>query len=375
MFDLRDKLVEAHEILSEHMTDFVQMQFNVELNMTVQHDQTAGPIFVWEPSVDLILQTQDSVVTSIEHLNVHARSFLVTLFASMSNTIMASGVINDRSITPWKGLEIEGTIFNGQYGWESSEFIDYQITTRPGDRTLVGVMTVRDKDLTVAQSISKGVELCDYVIVFVHKPSDAVTSAVIEAKKEHGEQVIIRGILSKSSSETYLYPLCRTDTLIIPLGDDAFWSSHSIQEVSDILRRMTMVDYRGVNIKGASISVTEIKSHPPEATGVIGHEKLTYMGNVLKWATESSLGNLTKNACIYREGVDQFANVTVSQPAIMKLPYMILSTSGKFNRPTKDELASLANEQLGRADGSRFLPRKLILRIMRGSARWSVFNT
>ncbi len=68
MSDLRDKLVEAHGILREHMDDFVQMQFNVELNMTVQHDQTTGPIFVWEPSVDLILQTQDSVVTSIELL-------------------------------------------------------------------------------------------------------------------------------------------------------------------------------------------------------------------------------------------------------------------------------------------------------------------
>ena len=200
MTDLRDKLVEAHAILREHMPDFVQMQFNVELNMSVQHNVTAGPVFVWERSVDLILQTQDSVVTSVEHLNSHARNYLVSLFSSMSNTIMSSGIINDRTITPWKGLEIEGTIFNGQYGWEGSEFIDYQITTRQGDRTLVGIMTARDNDITVKHSIDKGVELCDYVVVFVHKPSDSVTAAVIDAKKEHGEKVIIRGIFSKTLS-------------------------------------------------------------------------------------------------------------------------------------------------------------------------------
>ncbi len=375
MTDLRDKLVEAHAILREHMTDFVQMQFNVELNMSVQHNISAGPIFVWEPSVDLILQTQDSVVTSIEHLNSQARNYLVSLFSSMSNTIMATGVINDRTVTPWKGLEIEGTIFNGQYGWEDSEFIDYQITTRHGDRTLVGVMIARDNDLTVAHSIRMGVELCDYIVVFIHKPSDAVTAAVIDAKKEHGEKVIIRGILSKSSSETYLYPLCRTDTLIVPLGDDSFWSSAAIEEISRILRQMNMENHRGVNIKDSVISVTEIKSHPPDAIGVISHERLTYMGNVFKWSAETSLGSLTKNTCTYREGIDQFANITVSQPGIMKLPHMILSTSGRFNRPTKEEVELLMSEEMGQASGADFLPRKLILKILRGSSRWSVFNT
>ena len=274
MTDLRDKLVEAHAILREHMADFVQMQFNVELNMTVQHEITAGPIFVWEPSVDLILQTQDSVVTSIEHLNAHARNYLVSLFSSMSNTIMATGMINDRTVTPWKGLEIEGTIFNGQYGWENSEFIDYQITTRNGDRTLVGVMTVRDNDLTIAHSIKRATDLCDCVVIFIHKPSDAVTAAVVEAKKEYGEKLVIRGILSKSSSETYLYPLCRTDTLIIPLSDDGFWSSSAINEVSPILRQMNLESYRGINIKDSVISVTEIKSHPPDAIGAVSYTHL-----------------------------------------------------------------------------------------------------
>ncbi len=375
MTDLRDKLVEAHAILREHMTDFVQMQFNVELNMTVQHSITAGPIFVWEPSVDLILQTQDSVVTSIEHLNTHARNYLVSLFSSMSNTIMATGVINDRTVTPWKGLEIEGTIFNGQYGWEDSEFIDYQITTRHGDRTLVGVMTVRDNDLTITHSIKRATELCDCVVIFVHKPSDAVTAAVVEAKKEYGEKVVIRGILSKSSSETYLYPLCRTDTLIIPLSDDSFWSSSAVNEVGPILRQMNLEGYRGINIKDCAISVTEIKSHPPDAIGVISHEKLTYMGNVFKWSAETAMGSLTKNTCTYREGVDQFTNIAVSHPGIMKLPHMILSTSGRFNRPSRNELEELSSKEMGQANGADFLPRKLILRLMRGSARWSVFNT
>ena len=155
MADFREQLVEAQRVMSEHMQDFVQMQFSVELNMEVKSDQTAGPVFVWEPSVDLILQTQDSVVTGVEHLNEDARRFLVGFFSSVSNSIMASGIINDNSIAPWKGMEIEGTIFNGQYGWEGSEFIDYQITKRPGLRTIVGTVVVRDNDVSLRNCIEK----------------------------------------------------------------------------------------------------------------------------------------------------------------------------------------------------------------------------
>ena len=68
--EFRDKLVEAQSVLSEHMQDFVQLQFSLELNMEVKSDQTAGPVFMWEPAVDLILQTQDTVITGVEHLNL-----------------------------------------------------------------------------------------------------------------------------------------------------------------------------------------------------------------------------------------------------------------------------------------------------------------
>ena len=76
----RYKLVEAQNVLSEHMQDFVQLQFSVELNMEVKSEQTAGPAFMWEPSVDLILQPQDSVVTGVEHLSMDARKFLGGFF-------------------------------------------------------------------------------------------------------------------------------------------------------------------------------------------------------------------------------------------------------------------------------------------------------
>ena len=47
MDEFRESLVEAHTVMREHMQEFVQMQFSVELNMQVQHEQTAGPVFIW----------------------------------------------------------------------------------------------------------------------------------------------------------------------------------------------------------------------------------------------------------------------------------------------------------------------------------------
>ncbi len=358
------------------MQDFVQLQFSVELNMEVKSDQTAGPVFVWEPSVDLILQTQDSVVTGVEHLNVEARKFLVGFFSSVSNSIMASGIINDSSIAPWKGMEIEGTIFNGQCGWEGSEFIDYQITKRPGARTIVGTVTVRDNDVTLAQCIEKANQLCDYILVFVHKPTQQVTQEVIEAKKLLGDKVIVRGILSRSATDTYLYPLCRTDTLVIPLSTDMFWSDSCSIEMNNIMRQMNITGYRGIDIQDCVLNVTEIKSHPPVVRGFVSDHKVTYMGNVLRWCSNNSLTNLAKNSCVYRDEVEKFARISVSQPGILSIPYINLSsTSPTAQKPDDNYLFSAQNSDLLEADASVFIPRKSIARLMRGSARWSVFNT
>jgi len=376
MTNFREQLVEAQKIMSEHMQDFVQLQFSVELNMEVKSDQTAGPVFVWEPSVDLILQTQDSVVTGVEHLNVEARKFLVGFFSSVSNSIMASGIINDSSIAPWKGMEIEGTIFNGQCGWEGSEFIDYQITKRPGARTIVGTVTVRDNDVTLAQCIEKANQLCDYILVFVHKPTQQVTQEVIEAKKLLGDKVIVRGILSRSATDTYLYPLCRTDTLVIPLSTDMFWSDSCSIEMNNIMRQMNITGYRGIDIQDCVLNVTEIKSHPPVVRGFVSDHKVTYMGNVLRWCSNNSLTNLAKNSCVYRDEVEKFARISVSQPGILSIPYINLSsTSPTAQKPDDNYLFSAQNSDLLEADASVFIPRKSIARLMRGSARWSVFNT
>lgn len=377
MPDFRDKLVEAHSVLKQHMQDFVQMQFNVELNMQIQSEKTAGPIFMWEPSVDLILQTQDSVVTGVEHLNEHARNFLVRFFSSMSNSIMSSGVINDSTILPWKGVEVEGTIFNGQYGWEDSEFIDFAFTTRPSARMLVGVMSVRDHDITLKSIVQKASLLCDYIVLFVHKPTKEVEKIVVQLKEELGTKLIVRGILSRSASETYLYPLCRTDCLIVPLSTDSFWSDNCITEMSNIMRQMDVSGYRGIDIQNCVMDVLEIKSHPPDAIGMRSDLKTTYMGNVTKWSsTESSIGGLTKNTCTYRDNVTKFANVNVAYPGILCLSHMNLSSTVNFsNKPTFEFLEKADASEKAKIDASSYMSRKIIVRLMRGSARWSVYST
>jgi len=373
--EFRDKLVEAQSVLREHMQDFVQLQFSVELNMEVKSEQTAGPAFMWEPSVDLILQTQDSVVTGVEHLSIDAQKFLVGFFSSISNTIMATGVINDSAISPWKGVELEGTIFNGQYGWEGSEFIDYQITKRSGDRTVVGTLTVRDHDLTITNCLEKACALCDYVLVFVHKPTPEVTAAVLEAKEKLGNKVIVRGILSRSATDTYLYPLCRTDTLIVPLSTDMFWSDDCVSEIGRIVRQMNVSGFRGVDIQDCVLDVAEIKAHPPDAYGLISDHKITYMGNVLKWGSEDTFTEMTKNTCIYREGVEKFARINVSTPGILRMKYINLSsTTNSVEKPPREYVQSLEGVEVSGVDASSFLHRKTIARLMRGAARWSVLN-
>ena len=190
-----------------------------------------------------------------------------------------------------------------------------------------------------------------------------------------GDRVVIRGILSKSSTDTYLYPLCRTDTLVVPLSSDMFWSDACITEIGRILRQMNVSGYRGVDIQNCVLDVAEIKSHPPDAYGLVSDHKVTYMGNVLKWGSSASIGSMTKNTYVYREGVEDFAKVNVSIPGILRMQHINLSTtSTSFNKPDKDYIESITGVEVTGVDASQFIPRKTIARIMRGSARWSVLN-
>ena len=211
---------------------------------------------------------------------------------------------------------------------------------------------------------------------FVHKPTQEVTQEVIDIKKQLGDKIIVRCILSRSATDTYLYPLCRTDTLVVPLSTDMFWSDPCVKEMSSLMRQMNLSGYRGVDIQDCVLNVTEIKSHPPTANGFISDHKVSYMGNVLKWCSENSLADLTKNACVYREGVDNFARINVSIPGILSIQHINLSsTSPIAEKPDEDFLEKAQNSELVQVDASTFLPRKSVARLMRGSARWSVFNT
>ena len=64
-----------------------------------------------------------------------------------------------------------------------------------------------------------------------------------------------------------------------------FWSDACVTEIGRILRQINISGFRGVDIQDCVLDVAEIKSHPPDAYGLISHHKATYMGNVLKWGT------------------------------------------------------------------------------------------
>ena len=100
------------------------------------------------------------------------------------------------------------------------------------------------------------------------------------------------------------------------------------------------------------------------------------MGNVLKWCSDNSLTDLTKNACVYRDDVEKFARINVSTPGILSMQHINLSSTAPIaKKPDAEFLEKAGQLELSQVDASGYLPRKSIARMMRGSARWSVFNT
>ena len=154
-----------------------------------------------------------------------------------------------------------------------------------------------------------------------------------------------------------------------------FWSDACVTEIGRILRQINISGFRGVDIQDCVLDVAEIKSHPPDAYGLISHHKATYMGNVLKWGSEDTFTEMTKNTCIYREDVEKFARINVSTPGILRMQYINLSSSkGSAEKPDPAYIKSLEGTEVSGVDASNFLSRKMIARLMRGSARWSVLN-
>ena len=139
---------------------------------------------------------------------------------------------------------------------------------------------------------------------------------------------------------------------------------------------MDVTGFRGIDIQDSILDVLEMKSHPPNAIGVSDSLKVTYMGNVLKWGNTTSVAELSKNTCVYREGVTDFAKVGVSKPGMMRMSHVNLSSTSNYTRkPDAAFMSKVENGEKYSIDASGFMPRKVVARLLRGSARWSVYNT
>ena len=139
---------------------------------------------------------------------------------------------------------------------------------------------------------------------------------------------------------------------------------------------MDVTGYRGIDIQDSVLDVLEMKSHPPNAIGVTDSLKVTYMGNVLKWGNNTSVAELSKNTCVYREGVTDFAKVGVSRPGMIRMSYINLSSTSNYTpKPDPDFMEKVENSKKYSIDAAGFMPRKIVTRLLRGSARWSAYNT
>ena len=100
------------------------------------------------------------------------------------------------------------------------------------------------------------------------------------------------------------------------------------------------------------------------------------MGNVLKWGSSASVTELSKNTCVYREGVEDFAKVSVSRPGMMRMSHINLSSTSNYTRkPDASFMSKVETSEKYSLDASGFMPRKIVARLLRGSARWSVYST
>lgn len=187
---------------------------------------------------------------------------------------------------PWKGSFFSLTSYKSHPTWKYVEnFNDqghhytYGFSSHES-RNLVGVIQVKNADLSIATVIENCLDLFDWIVILENNSTDN-TIEEIEKISTASDKILVKHILNISSGGRYLNSLCGTDTVVVKVDADEFFDPTCMKELRKayqeadltklVLPSTKVLDVNGVDLSnGVCVGKTRLDSH-------------YYFGNILAW--------------------------------------------------------------------------------------------
>jgi hypothetical protein len=284
----------------------------------------------------------------------------------------------------WDGASFSISAYNKHPSWKYVENNDnlqgFNYTYSHGircARKFVGVMQVKDADLSVTAAIKNCLDLVDWLIILENNSSDN-TMAEIEKIRETSNKILVKNILTIGSGGRYLNSLCGTDSIVIKIDADEFCDP---QYTNDIRNTLLNVDLSNLVFPSKEVlDVNGIDLIQGICVGKIRLDPYYYFGNIMAW--HQSKERLHGQNIFLRKGCTNKKVKIFKQtdPVMLHFPFLDMCSLRREDYSPGDEqqkrrYVETNPERWNICMLENFNINKMLEEVLRGEKIWSLGDT
>ena len=240
--------------------DFLEFKFSPTLKNLFKQK---GEIYGWSIALECNLETEGKLISK-KSLPKKVND-LITNYAEEFWAYYFSLYKKNNGSTPWDGLTFYFTLNpkntcieddKNQLLRKVQPTFHYYVgrDERKEARRIIGVLQVKNSDLSINEVIDRSLVLVDELIILDNESDDG-TGNIIEKRMQEDTRIVLRKIMCVTSGSRFLHPLCGTDTIVIKLDSDEIWDKQFFNLLRQKLKRLNLRKVSLLNIENAELFV------------------------------------------------------------------------------------------------------------------------
>ena len=325
-----EKSAEMHVLLRKILGNnlrYIDVRIDPSL-VPAPHDNKEDA-FVWETSWNLEAVTTDGKTITKNDISAEDQTSISVYFKELGWHIIQ--VTKQQMPCPWSPGTFNLHCYEGHPSWEyvdghpNAQGYSYSLnTSAKGVRQIVGILQVKDGDLSIKRVIENSIDLVDWLIILENYSSDDTMREIKSAMEEH-DNILLKQIMTVNGGGRFLNELTGTDTVVVQIDADEFWDPSQVQSlkehlVTEDLSDLTFVHVSNLDVNGIDLGNNVVVGKPG------GNKLLYYFGNILAWVQPTE--RLHGAPMTLRLGVQRKTRETLKldRPAMLHFPFLDMSS-------------------------------------------------
>ena len=240
----------------------------------------------------------------------------------------------------WTGNSFSISLYEGSPEWQFQKSagtiprfetsIGFSTRNASGTtRKIVGVIQVKDSDLSISQVIENTIDMVDWMIVLDNRSEDQTLQIVERSRQKHGK-IIVKDILSVHSGGRYLNNLSGTDTIVVKIDADEVWHPKFARDLRQELLTLDVGSHYKLVLDKGWFHVNSVSPDRLTCEGKFSGIPLYYFGNILAWPQQTErlhgLPIFLRDDDFKVQSLKLKTEHPIGQPPILHFPFLCLSS-------------------------------------------------